>query len=102
MKMKSKLFGLGAKMALALLAVGMTVTSCYDSENVDIIQPDQPVAPKYYIAGNITDAETGDIVTNATVTIDGTAVTLTNGAFNQEVIVMFLVLFSSPLWAMVL
>ena len=83
--MKSKLFGLGAKMALALLAVGMTVTSCYDSENVDIIQPDQPVAPKYYIAGNITDAETGDIVTNATVTIDGTAVTLTNGAFNQEV-----------------
>lgn len=85
MKMKSKLFGLGAKMALALLAVGMTVTSCYDSENVDIIQPDQPVAPKYYIAGNITDAETGDIVTNATVTIDGDEVTLTNGAFNKEV-----------------
>ena len=91
MKMKSKLFGLGAKMALALLAVGMTVTSCYDSENVDIIQPDQPVAPKYYIAGNITDAETGDVVANAQVTITKGTETImdenVSGAFNKEVTV---------------
>ena len=42
MKMKSKFFGLSAKLALAVLAVGTTLTSCYDSENGDVNKPYTP------------------------------------------------------------
>lgn len=87
--MKSKFFGLSAKLALAILAVGTTMTSCYDSENVDIVAPN-PVEPaKYVIAGNLTDGTTGmaidPTVTNVEVTIGGASVTVdANGYFEQD------------------
>ena len=77
--MKSKLFGLGAKMALALLAVGMTVTSCYDSENVDIVAPTQPEPASYVIVGNVTDGATGAAITTATYSIDNGNYVQVNG-----------------------
>lgn len=61
------------------------MTSCYDSENVDIVAPDTPVPAKYYIAGNILDAKTGEALEGATVTMNGTPVEYTGSAFNLEV-----------------
>ena len=53
MKMKSKFFGNGAKLALAVLAVcGTLFTSCYEKAEVD--QATKPAEAKYYIAGTIT------------------------------------------------
>ena len=47
MKMKSKLFGNGAKLALAVLAVcGTLFTSCYEKAEVD--QATKPAEAKYY------------------------------------------------------
>lgn len=83
--MKSKFFGLSAKLALAILAVGTTLTSCYDSENVDIIAPENPAPAKYYIAGNITDAATGEALPGATVKMDGADVTVNGSYFEIEV-----------------
>ena len=77
MKMKSKFFGLSAKLALAILAVGTTLTSCYDSENVDIVAPSQPEPATYVIVGNITDAATGlPLSEGVAVTVDGNAQTV--------------------------
>ena len=80
MKMKSKFFGLSAKLALAVLAVGTTLTSCYDSENGDVNKPYTPEPAKYVITGNVTDYETGEAVA-ATVTVSNFTVTSNGGAF---------------------
>ena len=69
--MKSRFFGLSAKLALAVLAVGFTFTSCYDSANDGIIVPgDVDVvipAPKYEVTGYVTDFQTGAAISGATV-----------------------------------
>ena len=68
--MKSKFFGNGAKLALAVLAVcGTLFTSCYEKAEVD--EATKPAPAKYYIAGTITDATTGQVLTTATVTLGG-------------------------------
>ena len=84
MKMKSKFFGLSAKLALAVLAVGTTLTSCYDSENGDVNKPYTPEAPKYIVSGYITDYETGEPLTGATVTIGAQQATTNGGAYSLE------------------
>ena len=78
--MKSLFSGLSAKLALAVLAVGTMFTSCYDSENVDIVKPADPEAV-YYIAGNITDAKTGEALPGAKVLMDETTTVTVNGSF---------------------
>ena len=82
MKMKSKLFGFGAKSALYLMAIcGALFTSCYEKEEIDV----DPVAPAaYYVIGSVSNGSNGQSM-NATVTVDGVAVTLTNGAFIKKV-----------------
>ena len=81
MKMKSKFFGNGAKLALAVLAVcGTLFTSCYEKAEVD--EATKPAPAKYYIAGTITDATTGQVLTTAKVTLGGESVGAT---FNKEV-----------------
>lgn len=71
MKMKSKLFGLNAKLALGLLLIsGAMLTSCYESDKEDIYIP-KPVElpePVYTIAGTVTDLITGKGIASATVT----------------------------------
>lgn len=86
MKMKSKLFGFGAKMALAAVAVCGMFASCYEKEEIDATTPINPDPAKYVIVGNLTDAATGAAVTNATVTIDGSAVDGPNadGYYSKE------------------
>lgn len=69
MKMKSKLLGLNAKLALAVLAVGTMFASCYDSENGDVTKPYVAPDPVYTISGTITDALTGEVIDNATIEI---------------------------------
>lgn len=84
--MKSKFFSLNAKLALAVLAVGTMFTGCYDSENGDVNKPyDGPGAPRYFVAGTVTDAESGDPLA-ATVKVDGQSVTAdpTSGAYSIE------------------
>lgn len=86
MKMKSKLFGFGAKMALAAVAVCGMLTSCYEKEEIDATPSTTPDPAKYVIVGNLTDAATGAAVTSATVTIDGAAVAGPNadGYYSKE------------------
>lgn len=81
--MKSKFFGLNAKLALAVLAVGTMFTSCYDSENGDVVKPYEPADPVYYVAGTITDVETGEPL-NAQVTVNGVAATITDGNYSAS------------------
>lgn len=80
MKMKSKIFGLNAKLALAVLAVGTMFTGCYDSENGDVVKPYEPLPATYYVMGTITDATTGAALPDATVTVNGTDVVLNASA----------------------
>ena len=81
--MKSKIFGLNAKLALAVLAVSTMFASCYDSENGDVPQPYEPEPAAYYVAGTITDLETGAPLA-ATISVDGQTATATadGGAYS--------------------
>ena len=83
MNMKSKFFGLNAKLALAVLAVGTMFTSCYDSENGDVVKPYEPADAVYYVAGTVTDVETGAAL-NAEVTVNGVAATITDGNYSAK------------------
>lgn len=83
MNMKSKFFGLNAKLALAVLAVGTMFTSCYDSENGDVVKPYEPTDAVYYVAGTVTDVETGAAL-NAEVTVNGVAATITDGNYSAK------------------
>lgn len=84
MKMKSKFFGYSAKLVLAILAAGVSLTSCYDSENGDVPQPVKFPDPVYTITGNITDVETGAPLNDATVKVNGQKVTLTDGVYSAK------------------
>ena len=86
MKMKSKLFGLGAKSALYLLAICSALfTSCYEKEEIDVTPPVVLPDAAYVIVGNVYFAKNGEPVANKTVTIDGgTIQTDSNGAFIKE------------------
>lgn len=86
MKMKSKLFSLiNAKLALAVLAVGTLFTSCYDSENGDVTKPYTPQPAAYFVAGTITDFETG-MPLAATVKVNGAAATVLDGNYTATAI----------------
>ena len=74
MKMKSKFFGLNAKLALAVLAVGTMFASCYDSENGDVTVPYQAPDPVYTFVGTVNDNATNGPVAGATVTLSGAVV----------------------------
>lgn len=71
MKMKSKLFGLNAKLALAVLAVGTMFASCYDSENGDVTKPYKAPAAVYTFVGTVTNNVTGAPVADANITLSG-------------------------------
>lgn len=80
--MKSKLFGFSAKMALAAVAVCGMFASCYEKEEIDNGGSTQLPEPAYVLYGNVTNAQTGEAVANAAVSINGTAVTAdANGYF---------------------
>lgn len=85
MKMKSKFFGLSAKLALAILAVGATFASCYDSENGDVTKPYVPEKPKYVVSGYITDFVTGEPIVDAQIAGVVTATTGATGAYTVTV-----------------
>lgn len=85
MKMKSKFFGLSAKLALAILAVGATFASCYDSENGDVTKPYVPEKPKYVVSGYVTDFVTGQPIIGANITGAVTATTSATGAYTVTV-----------------
>lgn len=86
MKMKSNLFGYSAKLALAVLAVcGTMFTSCYESDDADKISLPGFGTPEYYVAGTITDANTGSLLSSATVTVDGANVVTDNATFKQKI-----------------
>lgn len=71
MKMKSKFFGLNAKLALAVLAVGTMFTSCYDSENGDVAKPYVAPDAVYSFQGVVTNNITGEGVEGATIAFTG-------------------------------
>ena len=65
MKMKSKLFGFGAKSALYLLAIcGALFTSCYEKEEIDVTPPVVLPDAAYVIVGNVYFAKKGEPVAN--------------------------------------
>lgn len=78
--MKKSLFGFSAKIAMAVLAVcSVVLTSCYQKP---VPTPDED--PVYYVTGTVYDATTSAAI-NATVTVDGKAVSVNNGSFLQEI-----------------
>lgn len=84
--MKSKFFGL--KMAVAVLAVGATFTSCYDSNQGDIYIPDEVVIPEfpdpvYVVNGTVTNFQSGAAVKGAELSGAITA-TATDGFFEVK------------------
>lgn len=86
--MKSKLFGLGAKLALAILAVGTTLTGCYDSENGDVTKPYVAPDAVYSIVGTVSTTD-GKAIGNTTVklsgVLEGSATTDANGSYSIRV-----------------
>lgn len=83
MKMKSKLFSLNAKLALAVLAVSTMFASCYDSENGDVTKPYTPLPAAYYVAGTITDLETGEALNDVSVSVNGADPKEFNGYYSS-------------------
>ncbi len=90
MKMKTKFFGISAKLALAIMAVsGALFTSCYDSVDGDVTPPPVLPDPVYSISGVVTNLATGLPVQGVTLTFtpaSGTAFTAatSNGAYNAS------------------
>ena len=84
MRRKSNFFGITAKLAIAILAVGTMFTSCYDSENGDVTKPYVAPDPVYTISGTVTDALTNQILTSATITVNGTAATNAGGSYTAK------------------
>ena len=79
MKMKSRLFGMNAKVALAILVfTSTTLTSCYESEKDDVLLPFTPSAALYTITGEITDITTGAKLDDAKVELKGADPQTTN------------------------
>lgn len=65
--MKKTIFGL-----MAILAVcSFVLTSCYEKD------PVKKNPSEYYVIGSVYDAETGNVISNATVTLDGKSVSST-------------------------
>lgn len=80
--MKSKLFGNGAKMALAAVAVCASLTSCYDLDGGSALIIPEPTAPSYVLTGKVTDAMSYQPIEGATVTFTGgTATTNAKGVY---------------------
>lgn len=78
--MKKSLFGLSAKVAMAVLAVcSFVLTSCYEKQ-----APTPQADPVYYVVGTVYDATTSEAI-NATVTVNSNAVTVSNGSFITKV-----------------
>ena len=76
--MKSKFFGRFAKMAVAILAVGLSLTSCYDEEvgGVQVIVPEPtPETASYVLYGTVTNSTTFAAVAGATVEIGSSKAT---------------------------
>lgn len=53
MKMNSKFFGLGAKLALCFVAVLGTLTSCYEKEDIKTVIDTTPKSVTYTISGSV-------------------------------------------------
>lgn len=78
--MKKSLFGLGAKVAMAVLAVcSFALTSCYEKSTPNVDQD-----PIYYVVGTVYNAATSEAL-DAAVTVNGNAVTVTSGSFITKV-----------------
>lgn len=78
--MKKSLFGLSAKVAMAVLAVcSFVLTSCYEKQ-----APNPTQDPVYYVVGTVYDATTSQAI-NAAVTVNSNSVSVTNGSFIAKV-----------------
>lgn len=78
------MFGLGATLALAMLA-GTSLTSCYDSEHLDITAPTVLDAPTYVVSGYVWDFVTGDALSGVSVSAPGgSATTDATGFYSIE------------------
>ena len=74
--MKKSFFGFSAKVAMAVLAVcSFVLTSCYEKS------PVAKTPSEYHVVGSVYDAETGKVITEAKVTLDGKSVSST---FNMK------------------
>lgn len=85
MKMKSRLFGINAIVALAILAFSSaTLTSCYKSEKEDVVLPFKPSDPVYTITGEITDITTGEKLDGVKIdfTVDSKTVQSVSGSYS--------------------
>lgn len=81
MQTKIKFLDFNALKALVVLAVcSIMFTSCYEKEGIDIVSLPDPV---YTITGSLISAADG-LPVNGSITINGTAVTTSNGYFSYK------------------
>ena len=77
--MKKSFFGFSAKIAMAVLAVcSFVLTSCYEKP-APIVEEE----PEYYVTGTVYDVTTSAAI-NATVTVNGKAVSVSGGSFLEK------------------
>lgn len=69
-----RMFGLGATLALAMLA-STSLTSCYDSEHLDVTAPIVLDDPEYVVSGYVWDFVTNDPLQGVSVTAPGGSAT---------------------------
>ena len=86
MKMKSKLFGNGAKLALTLLAMCGMFASCYEKDEIDVPKVTDPTATTYQVAGIVTDAESNAVMDGVTVTNVTNSKSMTTAADGKYVL----------------
>ena len=86
MKMKSRLFGNGAKLALTLLAMCGMFASCYEKDEIDVPKVTDPTATTYQVAGIVTDAESNAVMDGVTVTNVTNSKSMTTAADGKYVL----------------
>ena len=71
--MKSRFFGLGAKLALGLAVVMGTMTSCYEKEDIKTVIDTTPMTVTYTISGSVYNYSNLDAIGNATLVLTDAA-----------------------------
>jgi hypothetical protein len=78
-------FGGKTLLSLVLLVGTVVFSGCYEKESIDVVEKTEPQPAAYYIAGVVTDYNSGGILQEARVTVGGTSViTGTNGEFSVK------------------
>ncbi|MDR1716690.1 MAG: carboxypeptidase-like regulatory domain-containing protein [Prevotella sp.] len=75
-------FGTKTLLSIVLLVSTVVFNGCYEKENIDVVEEIEPQPAAYYIAGVVTDYNSGGALQGASVNIEGYP-TVSTGQFGQ-------------------